>query len=349
MFRVYLQQAHPQLRVYVSPVNIDPQSPELPISTPASYSRRLSDAVGRFYTEGIPEETSAFRAGILSHAEFLQQSHRILADSLRLFRYELSRFSGGLLFYYFSSVDQNAHMLWNKYDDELLDIHRGVDTAIGEAMAKAGADTTLIIMSDHGFARFDRAVHLNTWLMNEGFLKLDDPTKTGDDEVFAHVDWNKTQAYALGLDSIYLNLENREPGGIVSILEKEKIADDISRRLLQFRDPKNGESVVEKVYLPETAYKGRNLAHSPDMFVGFRPGYRASWQTALGVVPKTMIDDNTQAWIGDHIMAANEVPGVLLSNRKIRATEPQLFDITATILSEFGVPKMDGMIGETVF
>jgi len=66
-------------------------------------------------------------------------------------------FQDGLLFYYFSSVDQNAHMLWSKYDDELLDIYRGVDTAIGEAMAKAGAETTLIIMSDHGFARFNRA------------------------------------------------------------------------------------------------------------------------------------------------------------------------------------------------
>jgi hypothetical protein len=62
-----------------------------------------------------------------------------------------------------------------------------------------------------------------------------------------------------------------------------------------------------------------------------------------------MIDDNTQAWIGDHIMAANEVPGVLLSNRKIRAAGPQLYDVTATILSEFGVPKMDGMIGQPVF
>jgi hypothetical protein len=88
---------------------------------------------------------------------------------------------------------------------------------------------------------------------------------------------------------------------------------------------------------------------SPDLFVGYHRGYRASWQTALGAVPKTLIDDNTQGWIADHCMAADEVPGVLLSNRKMRLGNPQLYDVTATILSEFGVPKESGMLGQTVF
>ena len=83
------------------------------------------------------------------------------------------------MFYYFSSVDQNSHMLWGRYDDDLLEIYKGVDTAIGEAMAKAGTDTTFMVISDHGFARFDRAVHLNTWLMREGYLTLEDGAKTG--------------------------------------------------------------------------------------------------------------------------------------------------------------------------
>ena len=143
IFRVYLQQAHPYLRIYVSPVNIDPEDPALPISTPRAYSRTLAGALGPFYTQGIAEETSAFRAGILSKAEFLTQSRKVLADSLRMFRYELDRFQDGLLFYYFSSVDQNAHMLWGRYDGDLLEIYRDVDRAIGEAMRKAGTDTAV--------------------------------------------------------------------------------------------------------------------------------------------------------------------------------------------------------------
>jgi predicted AlkP superfamily phosphohydrolase/phosphomutase len=268
---------------------------------------------------------------------------------MKMFRYELAKFNGGLLFYYFSSVDQNSHMLWGKFDDELLEIYKAVDVAIGEAVAKAGPDTTLMIISDHGFAKFDRATHINSWLMRDGFLTLDDPTKVGDDEVFAHVDWSKTQAYALGLNGIYLNLGGRESGGIVSGFERQEVRKEIAKRLLQFRDEKTGEMVVDKVYFPETAFKGKNLRNSPDIFVGFRRGYRASWQTALGAVPKNLLDDNTQAWIGDHCMAADQVPGVLLSNRKIRATEPQLFDVTSTILKEFGLANTEGMIGQSVF
>ena len=349
IFRVYLQQVHPYLRVYVSPVNIDPENPALPISTPAGYSRGLSRELGLFYTQGIAEETAAYRAGLLSRAEFLEQSHKILADSLRMFHYQLQRFREGLLFYYFSSVDQNAHMLWAKHDDELLEIYKGVDTAIGEAMRAAGHGTTLLVMSDHGFARFDRSVHLNRFLMEEGFLTLDNPDNLGDDEAFVHVDWARTQAYALGLNGIYLNLDGRESGGIVSGFDKQTVLDAIAKKLLAFQDPVTGANVVDKVYFSETAFQGKNLKYAPDILVGFRRGYRASWQTALGAVPKLPLADNTDAWIGDHCMASDEVPGVLLSNRKINAAGPQLADITATILNEFGLPKAAGMIGQSVF
>jgi len=347
IFRIYLQQVHPHLRIYVSPVNIDPENPALPISTPARFSRTLAGGLGPFYTQGIAEETSAFRAGILSKDEFLTQSRKVLADSLRMFHYELSRFSSGLLFYYFSSIDQNSHMLWGKYEDDLLEIYRQVDAAIGDAMRLP--NTELLILSDHGFARFDRAVHLNTWLMQEGFLALDDPSKTGDEEGFPHVAWDKTQAYALGLNGIYVNLIGRENGGSVSLADKQDVLHSIAQKLLAFRDPNTGEHVVDQVYFADKVYQGHNLKHAPDIIVGFRRGYRASWQTALGAVPKTTIEDNNQAWIGDHCMAADEVPGVLLSNRKIRAEQPRMVDVPATILNEFGVPKASGMLGQTVF
>jgi predicted AlkP superfamily phosphohydrolase/phosphomutase len=349
IFRVYLRKTHPHLAVYVSPVNLDPEDPALPISTPPGYSRKLAGKLGPFYTQGIAEDTSAYRAGVLSKYEFLTQSKQVLSDSLRMFRHELDRFTGGLLFYYFSSVDQNAHMLWGRYEPDLLEIYQAIDGAIGEAMRKAGADTGLLVMSDHGFARFDRAVHLNTFLMQQGFLVLDEPADTGDTALFAHVDWTRSVAYAMGLNGIYVNLEGRENGGIVSPASKRIVLDQIAARLKTFTDPVSGERVVDRVYFPETAFKGRNVKDSPDLIVGFRAGYRASWQTALGAVPAVVLEDNTDAWIGDHCIAADEVPGVLLSNRKVRATAPQLVDITATILNEFGIAKTAAMIGQNVY
>lgn len=347
IFRIYLQQVHPYFRIYVSPVNIDPGEPALPVSTPDKYSAILAGKLGPFYTQSIAEETSAYRAGIFSKDEFVVQSNKVLDDSLRMFHYTLSQFTNGLLFYYFSSVDQNSHMLWGKYEDDLLKIYEKVDGAVGDAMAQPGTD--LLILSDHGFARFDRAVHLNTWLMQQGFLTLDDPKNTGNDPEFAHVDWGKTQAYALGLNGLYINLYGRENGGSVSPADKQEVLDNIASKLLEFRDPQTGEHVVDKVYFADRTYRGHNLKHAPDIIVGFRRGYRASWQTALGAVPRIAIEDNDQAWIGDHCMAADEVPGVLLSNRKFRKTNPQMYDVPVTILAHFGVAPISGMLGQSVF
>ena len=215
-------------------------------------------------------------------------------------------------------------------------------------MQKAGADTSLMVMSDHGFARFDRAVHLNTFLMQQGFLR----STTLPIPVIPHsarmsigpAAWLTPWA-SMGST---LNLEGRENGGIVSSARKSMLLDQIAARLKAFTDPISGEHVVDRVYFPDTAFKGRNVKNSPDLFVGFP---RLSRLVANGAWGRTRDRSGRQyqAWIGDHSIAAKEVPGVLLSNRKIRAAEPQLFDMTATILNEFGVAKTATMIGQSVF
>lgn len=350
IFRMYLRQVRPRFELYISPVNLDPTAPDLPISTPADYSAELAAAVGPFYTQGMAEDTSALRENALTLEQFLEQSHFVLEETRALFRYELERFEDGLLFFYVSSVDQNAHMLWGRHDDELLKIYKATDELIGEAMAAADEDTTLIVMSDHGFERFDRAVHLNTVLMHEGFLALDDPSNTGPEELFKHVDWSRTQAYAMGLNGIYLNRLGREQGGIVSEGEESRqVIQALKDRLLKVTDPLTGEQLIEALYVSEDAYEGFNLEFAPDIQVGYRPPFRASWQTPLGAVPEESVVDNEDAWIGDHCIAPQFVPGVLLSNRKTALADPHLYDLTVTILQEFGVQPTEEMIGRPLF
>ena len=348
--KFYLKQARPRFELYVTPVNIDPAAPDLPISTPADYSAELAADLGAFYTQGMAEDTNAFRAGVLDVKEFVKQSTFVLDESIAMFRSEFAKFETGLFFYYFSSVDQNAHMLWGKYDEELLPFYIAVDGVVGEVLDKMDQNTTFIVMSDHGFTRFDRAVHLNTILMREGFLTLDDPRNTGDDELFAHVDWSRTQAYAMGLNSLYLNRLGRERGGIVSEGEEaDEILARITERLLAFRDPDTGEQVIEEVYLPDVAYKGDNSVYAPDMIIGYRPPYRASWGTPLGAVPAETVVDNEDAWVGDHCVAPKYVPGVLFSNRTSSIEDPKLVDLTVTLLSQFGVEPSEDMIGRVLY
>ena len=341
MFRVYAKELHPTLALYTTPVNIDPRSPDLPISAPSSYSRTVARDIGPFYTQGIAEDTAAYRQGVLTMEEFLQQGALVQNDELKLLRYSLDHFQRGLLFLYFSSIDQNSHMLWGKHERELLDVYRNVDTAIGE-VATRFPDADIMVMSDHGFNSFDRAVNLNTWLWQHGFLALRGAAGR-DDEGFGNVDWSKTQAYALGLNGLYLNIAGREEHGIVKRgPEAEAVANKLRQELLRFIDPENSKLVVET--LPASGAES-----GPDMIVGYARGYRGSWQTALGAVPESVLEDNTDAWIGDHCINADDVPGVLLSNRTIRADHPTLKDLPVTILQLFDAKPGAGMDGKTVF
>jgi predicted AlkP superfamily phosphohydrolase/phosphomutase len=169
-------------------------------------------------------------------------------------------------------------------------------------------------------------------------------------EGFAHVDWSRTQAYAIGLNGLYVNLRGREKNGIVANgAERAELLRRITERLLALRDPRDNAAVVDAVYEPRKVFRGRVLEYAPDLIVGYAAGYRGSWQTALGATPQTILEDNRDAWIGDHCVDPRLVPGVLLANRPIRASTPGLADLTVTILQAFGIPAASEMQGHPVF
>ncbi len=348
MFRVYAKELHPRFRLYVSPVNIDPASPELPVSTPPGYSAEIAAAIGPFYTQGIAEDTAALREGVLTREEYRAQSRAVGDEQFRMLHYALDRFQGGVLFLHYLGIDQDSHVLWGAHEDELLETYRRVDAEVGRVM-RAAPGATLLVISDHGFASFRRAVNLNTWLFREGLLALDSPLNLGRGEMFAHVEWSRTRAYSLGLNALYINVAGRERYGIVPPQERDELAARIAQKLEALRDPANGGRVVASAYLARKVYHGAAVDSAPDVIVGWADGYRSSWQTALGAVPPGVIEDNRDEWRGDHCIDARLVPGVFLSNRKSGRRGIWLGDITATLLHEFGVRPAEGMRGRAVF
>ena len=333
MFRVFAKQLHPRFELYISPINIDPESPALPVAAPSSFGRDIVRQSGRYYTMGIPEDTSALRQGVFTLPQFLAQTRLVFEDERRLLGYSLHHFGQGLLFFYFSAIDQNSHMLWGRHEPELLEVYRAVDGCVGEVMREAPS-AKLIVLSDHGFTTFDRAVHLNSWLRHRGFLTLNG--SPGDETMLSDLDWSSTEAYALGLNGLYLNLRGREKYGIVPRgRQSAALLENLREQLLAFRDPSNGRQVVEAVY--ETRPAKENAASAPDLIVGYGPGYRGSWQTALGGVPAVEIEDNNDAWIGDHCINPADVPGVLFTSQPMRFVHPRLPDVTLLVLQLFGL------------
>jgi predicted AlkP superfamily phosphohydrolase/phosphomutase len=365
MCRFYLKQAHPRFQLYISPINIDPADPALPISTPASYSRLLSQEVGEFYTQGIAEDTKALSDGMLDDQEYLEQARTVLAEHRRIFDAEFPKFRRGVFFFYFSSLDLNSHMMWRLMDPKhpgydaalaaqngsaIADLYQEIDQVLGEVLPKLDDHTTLLVLSDHGFAPYYRSFNLNTWLLNNGYITLNSEANPDSNEPLADVDWSRTRAYGLGLNGLYINLRGRERAGIVPPgAQADALIKQIKEQLLALKDPETGFPVITRVDVAGEVYQGPYSKLGPDLLVGYNRGYRAGWKTILGAFPPEVLEDNTNAWSGDHCMDYTLVPGVLLSNRKIAAETPALTDIAPTILAEFGIAQSQDMMGQSVF
>ena len=351
--RLYLKELGPHLRLYASPVNVDPVDPAVAISTPAHACRHLAKVIGRYYTQGMAEDTQANRFEVLDTAEFLEQAKLVLDERERMLDHEIARFNavGGCTFFYFSTTDLTAHMLFKYMDQEhpaydseggrrfggkLREIYREMDRILGEAVLRLPADTRVVVMSDHGFKSFRRQFSLNTWLFENGFLSLRRPDRQGKGQQFSNVDLSKTQAFALGFSGIYLNLP--------ACPDPERTKAEIIDGLLAYRDPVNGARVVKAVHRREDVYRGPMTKKAPDLIVGFDVYYGASESSVLGTVPRELISDVTDAWSGSHLMDPSVVPGILLVNGPITVPDPQLIDLTKSILMEFDIdaPDLEG-------
>ncbi len=359
MVRIYLQQVHPHMRIYMSPINIDPMDSELPIANPASYSRELSQAIGRFYTQGFPEDTKALSNGILSSEEFLQQSKYVLHERLAAFDVEINRFDEGLFFFYFSSLDQNSHMLLRMMDpshplyepdaspevkNAVYWFYKKMDAVLQQTLDNMDGDSSLFILSDHGFAPFTREFHLSTWLVENGFTAVTDENRFHHSSYYDYVDWSRTKAFAMGLNSIYINRADREKFGSVETKDVDRITKELITRLDALRDPQTGRRVVVKAYDTRQIYHGEQRGKAPDIVLGYDKNYRISDEAALGGFPDGLFGPRTDKWSADHCMDPRVVPGVFLTNRQTKTNDPAIWDVAPTIIKSFGLepPAMDG-------
>ena len=362
----YLKEVRPVFRLYVSSINIDPADAALPIATPPSYAEELERTFGPFFTKGLPADTHALDNDILDEAEFLEQDNFVYEESRAMLDHELGRFDSGLLFFYVSSTDQRQHMFWRlldekhpAYDAKLAKSFGSViektyieaDGLLEHAIRRVDKETLVLVMSDHGFNPFYRGFNLNTWLRQNGYLRLTNDFKREDLEIgFPGTNWSRTKAYGIGLNGLYINQKSREADGIVERgAEADGLIREIARKLEEFKDPQTGDQVVLKAYAAKDVYSGPYTDEAPDIVLGFNRGYRSSFGSPLGRVPKDVLEDNRSKWSGDHMGAAEILPGILLSNRTIRADAPALADLTATIMDVFGIEKPRELIGTSVF
>ncbi|MHB1558038.1 MAG: alkaline phosphatase family protein [Isosphaeraceae bacterium] len=366
MVRFYLVACEPELQLYASPVNFDPDAPLFPISQPFEYAGDLAREQGLFSTTGMVEDHTGLNNERIPESAFLDQCEIAWRERTDMMHRELERLEDGLFYVLFDTPDRIQHLFWRynepdhpanrgetpdpAYAPVIDDAYRRCDAIVGQALDYADDRTLVMALSDHGFNSFRRGVDLNKCLLDRGYLALRDGVQPGEQagDLLRQVDWSRTRAYAVGLSGIYLNLRDREGQGIVPPDEADALKAELARSLAGLADPASpGTTAIRRVLPREEAYRGAYLAEAPDLTVDFADGYRVSWSSSMGGVAEHAFEDNVKKWSGDHIIDPDRVPGILFMNRAFREGA-RLLDMAPTILAALGVPKGPAMEGESI-
>jgi len=400
-----------EVRVFVPPINIDPEHPpeQLPISAPGTFAGELVQEIGHHYeTLGwacITNPLKDWEDTRLPEQSFMEDivATEVLREELLMASLQRSD-EWDVFFQVLSTPDRVCHMLFREsdpdhpaYDKALADtqvtawgrtfplseaipqVYAAEDRLVGRVLelidqGKLGPDCLLMLVSDHGFSSFRRQVNLNNALAELGYLvflpDLDvaSARESGKGDQLMYVDWSKTRAYSLGLGEVFINLQGREPQGIVAPDQYDAVMEAIRKDLLALKDPKDGASVVTTASRRDVLYNGpwwkqgtasRMVRGKPvsvhhdgfaDIFLGYAPYYRVAWSNTLGGLDAATVTDNTNHWSGDHVSVdPGHVPGILFSNRRLTApSESTLMDIAPTVLKRYGIDpaapntEMDG-------
>jgi predicted AlkP superfamily phosphohydrolase/phosphomutase len=350
--RFYLNAVSPDLDLYVTPIQIDPEKPALPIAHPFIYSVYLAKLNDRFGTLGLAEDTWALNEGVIDEDGFLQQAYLYCAEREAQLFTAIEKTRRGLCVCVFDTPDRIQHMFFRtldpthpanagketaRYRGVIEDVYRRMDDLVGRVMARLDDASVLIVMSDHGFAPFRRGVNINSWLLQNGYLALKSGA-TGGGEWFADVDWSRTRAYCLGLTGIFINRKDREGQGIVQDgAELRALKRDLVAKLTGLVDGETGEVAIREVVDTAAAFSGPYLDSGPDLLLGFNAGYRISWDCASGKTSASVFEDNTKRWSGDHCVDPRLVPGIFFCNRPVSGAAPTIRDVAPTVLRLFGV------------
>ena len=318
--RAILNRRGADVRLYLLPLQVHPLHSAWPYASPRGFVKDAWSSCGPFLTLGWAQDTTALEEGCITDQQFLDLCQSIFHARERLLMHELKQFDEGVLAIVFDSLDRIQHMFLRDRPDIVEHWYERQDSLLGrveDTLRTLGQEgVRIMLVSDHGFAPFRYKVNLNRWLVERGYLA---PRGGATALRMESVDWSGSRAYALGLNSIYLNVKGREGRGVVPAGEANSVALQVAGELRAWHGP-DGSPVVRRAIRRQDAFAGPLTEYGPDLVVGYSRGYRASSETGLGNWRESAIETNRDHWGADHCMDAVVVPGVLLCNEGLPAS-----------------------------
>jgi predicted AlkP superfamily phosphohydrolase/phosphomutase len=240
-------------------------------------------------------------------------------------------------------TDRLHHFFWEemeqrhaKYRPAFIDFYKRVDHVLGEVRSWLDENTTLVILSDHGFCSIKQEVYVNSWLHEAGYLDYARPQPEGFKDMAG-----SSAAYSLDPGRIYLNVRGREPEGRVAPgAEYERVRREIAEAIVKMADPATGEPMVERVYTREELYHGPCAEVAPDLVLEMRAGYD----------PKGPFGKERLTFKGNALVGMHTTPDALLYVQGLSkiGRRPYITDVAPTILDLLEVPVPADMDGRSL-
>jgi len=307
--------------------------------------------------------------------KFLNDLYRMTEERIKLF-WHFYRLEWDFFFFVFVGTDRIQHILWE--EDELLEYYKYLDEFLGEVIKHVSDNNIdLFLVSDHGFTKIKKIIHINSFLYQQGYLKPN--ANLSDKSLLKKVGLTKEKLNVILLKYKLVNLYNTLPskvlhvirktvpgysnpiydfdlenseavmagtGSIYIIKDRTSVKEEIIRKLENLKDPDTGENVIEKVFRKEEIYSGPLLEKAPDLLVLPKKGYSLVSSGLDKIFEKPTFKKADHALDGIFLAYGPEIKaGVKIHNAKV-------YDIAPTILHMFGLwipDDIDGRVLKEIF
>jgi len=236
----------------------------------------------------------------------------------------------------------------NPYRESLREYYRYLDGRVGELLERhADDDTVVLVVSDHGAKAMVGGVCFNEWLVREGYLSFAEGLPSEITPINKlKIDWSKTTAWGDGgyYGRLFLNVEGREPNGVIPAAEREKVRDELAAKIEAMVDHE-GKPLGNRALKPEEIYETQNGV-PPDLIVIFG-GLRWRSVGSLGHGSVYTFENDTGPDEANHaeygIFIMNNAP----EQRGGHRSGLHLWDVHSTILDLFGLPPAPSALGKS--
>jgi predicted AlkP superfamily phosphohydrolase/phosphomutase len=321
---------------------------------PPEFKQQIAEWVGEYQVD-----VKDFRTE--DKAYLLKQIYEMTATRCALVKKMIVEKPWDFFMWVEMGVDRIHHGMWsytderhwryqpgNPFVDSIRDYYIYLDREIGEMLELLPPDTVVMVVSDHGAKCMDGGIAINEWLRRDGYLVLAEelPNKMLPLER-VKVDWSKTKAWSSGgyYARIFMNVQGREPNGVIAPANYERERDELARRLIAIPGP-NGEDIGTKVFKPEEIYhKVNNVA--PDLIVYFGD---LAWRSvgSLGLDGIYTFENDTGPDDANHAQQGLYIlydPARDLGGRRQPA---QIMDVAPTVLHFMNEPIPADMQGKVI-